>query len=49
MSAMAIVLLVLSIVVVWGGLLASVIFLHRHPLDPNVQDVAPEDVGFHEL
>ena len=31
MSGIAIVMLLISIGIVWGGLVASVIFLNRHP------------------
>lgn len=37
MSAGAVVMLIVAIVVVWGGLVASVVHLRRHP------DVGPPD------
>ncbi len=35
MSGIAIVMLLISIGIVWGGLVASIIFLNRHP--PEVE------------
>lgn len=33
MSTVAVVMMIVAIVVVWGGLAASIRFLARHPLD----------------
>jgi hypothetical protein len=50
MSALAITFLILAIVVVWGGLVVSAVFLRRHPevgvypgggIDDHREDVAP--------
>lgn len=41
MSTSAIVMMIISIVVVWGGLVAAIIQLRRHP-------DAPEDDQSHE-
>jgi Putative methionine and alanine importer, small subunit len=41
MTGIAILFLVISIVVVWGGLVASVLYLRAHPTD----DGADDDVG----
>ena len=35
MSAEAVVMLVLAIVIVWGGLAASIVALNRHPDRPD--------------
>lgn len=35
MSAVAIVMMIVSIAVVWGGLVVAIRFLVRHPLDPT--------------
>ncbi|MFE1168506.1 methionine/alanine import family NSS transporter small subunit [Nocardiopsis sp. NPDC058789] len=35
MSTSAIVMMVISITVLWGGLVAAVIHLRRHPDDPG--------------
>ncbi|ASU84003.1 putative methionine/alanine importer small subunit [Nocardiopsis gilva YIM 90087] len=42
MSAGAIVMLIISIVVVWGGLATAMYLLHRHPELPET-DEAPAD------
>ncbi|MFH5823588.1 methionine/alanine import family NSS transporter small subunit [Georgenia sp. AZ-5] len=39
MTPVAIVMLIVAILVVWGGLVLSIVFLVRHPLDES------EDVG----
>jgi hypothetical protein len=38
MSGGAIVMLVVSIMVVWGGLIGGIIFLRRHPDEPTEDD-----------
>lgn len=49
MTPVAIVFLVLAILVVWGGLIASVLFLRRRPeideYPPGAHDDHREDVG----
>ncbi|MBM7366169.1 methionine/alanine import family NSS transporter small subunit [Gordonia hydrophobica] len=40
MTATAIVLLLVAAVIVWGGLIASIVFLTTHP---EVTDLADED------
>ncbi|MGB3698068.1 MAG: methionine/alanine import family NSS transporter small subunit [Gordonia sp. (in: high G+C Gram-positive bacteria)] len=42
MTATAIVLLVVAAIVVWGGLLASIVFLSTHP---EVTDLPDEDAA----
>ncbi len=37
MSTGAIVMLVIAIVIVWGGLAASIYALRRHPQDPDAR------------
>ncbi len=50
MTPLAITFLILAIVIVWGGLVASAVFLRRHPevadypgggVDDHREDVAP--------
>lgn len=43
MTGVALLFLVISIVVVWGGLVASILYLRAHPTD-DVPDEA-DDVG----
>ena len=46
MSAAALVMLVVALLVVWGGLGAAVVFLVRHPLpDDDVVRLLDEDAG----
>ncbi|SIO86655.1 methionine/alanine import family NSS transporter small subunit [Nocardiopsis sp. JB363] len=37
MSTSAIVMMVISIAVLWGGLVAAVVHLRRHPDDPEAE------------
>jgi len=37
MSTSAIVMMAVSIIVLWGGLIASVIHLRRHPEEPGAE------------
>ena len=43
MTGTAVLFLVISVVVVWGGLLASILNLRAHPTDDT--DQASDDVG----
>lgn len=45
MSTPAIVMMVVSILLVWGGLIASILFMRAHPQVEAVEDpdLAPED------
>ena len=51
MTAAALLVLILSLTVVWGGLVASALYLRRHPEDDDADD--PGDVigpfVFHDL
>jgi hypothetical protein len=38
MSGGAVVMLVVSILVVWGGLAAGIVYLRRHPDEPTEED-----------
>ncbi|MFD3686700.1 methionine/alanine import family NSS transporter small subunit [Nocardiopsis sp. NPDC058631] len=37
MSTSAIVMMAVSVIVLWGGLIASVIHLRRHPEEPEAE------------
>ncbi|NEE00328.1 methionine/alanine import family NSS transporter small subunit [Phytoactinopolyspora halotolerans] len=38
MSASAIVMMIVTIAIVWGGLVAGVLYLRNHPDDPTDDD-----------
>lgn len=45
MSTEAIIMLALSIVTIWGGLLGAVLLLRAHPEEPERPEVGPIDHG----
>ncbi|HEX6198033.1 MAG TPA: methionine/alanine import family NSS transporter small subunit [Jiangellaceae bacterium] len=38
MSGEAVIMMIVAIIVVWGGLVAGVVALHRHPDEPEDAD-----------
>lgn len=50
MTLTAIVMMIIAILVVWGGLAVAIAFLVRNPLDEHVaQEEWSEDYGEHHL
>ncbi|MBB6171709.1 flagellar basal body-associated protein FliL [Nocardiopsis mwathae] len=45
MSAGAIVMLIISVVIVWGGLAAAIYLLRRHPEQPETEEVPADPAG----
>ncbi|MDE0573283.1 methionine/alanine import family NSS transporter small subunit [Demequina sp. B12] len=45
MSAQAVILMIVSMVVIWGGLAASIVFLARMPEREDLPDGGHDDLG----
>jgi len=46
MTPLAITLMIIAMLVIWGGLAVAITFLARHPLPPEDDDVAHRPGGY---